>query len=73
MSALEQRGLGLRLRSDTLFRLITEGTDELQTHGYARKGRENVVGPMPPYGDIIENSDDLWKIVTFIQSLHKKS
>lgn len=57
---------------DTLFRLITLGSDDLQAEGYSRKGRENVVGPMPPYGDIIENSDDLWKIVTFIQSLHQK-
>lgn len=58
--------------ADTLFRLITLGSDDLQAEGYARKGRENVVGPMPPYVDIIENGDDLWKIVTFIQSLHKK-
>ncbi|WP_181702193.1 c-type cytochrome [Chthonobacter albigriseus] len=57
---------------DTLFRLIAKGTDDLQADGYARKGRENVVGPMPPYVDIIENGDDLWKIVAFIQSLHKK-
>lgn len=57
---------------DTLYRLIALGSDDLQAQGYARKGRENVVGPMPPYVDIIENGDDLWKIVAFIQSLHKK-
>lgn len=57
---------------DTLFRLITLGSEDLQAEGYARKGRESVVGPMPPYADIIENGDDLWKIVAFIQSLHKK-
>ena len=35
---------------DTLFRLVTLGSDELQKQGYTRKGRENVVGPMPPDG-----------------------
>lgn len=58
--------------ADTLFRLIALGSDDLQAEGYARKGRENVVGPMPPYVDIIENGDDLWKIVAYIQSLHGK-
>ena len=53
---------------DTLFRLITLGSDELQKHGYARKGRENVVGPMPPFGAIVKNADDLWKAITFIRS-----
>ena len=28
-----------------------------------RKGSENVVGPMPPYGDIIKTEDDIWKIM----------
>jgi len=53
---------------DTLFRLVTLGSDELQKQGYTRIGRENVVGPMPPFGSIIKNSDDLWKIFTFIRS-----
>jgi mono/diheme cytochrome c family protein len=53
---------------DTLFRLVTLGTDELQKQGYMRKGRENVVGPMPPFGTIIKSSDDLWKILAFIRS-----
>ena len=53
---------------DTLFRLVTLGSDELQKAGYTRKGRENVVGPMPPFGAIIKNSDDLWKIITFVRS-----
>jgi mono/diheme cytochrome c family protein len=53
---------------DTLFRLVTLGTDELQKQGYMRKGRENVVGPMPPFGAIIKNSDDLWKIFAFVRS-----
>ena len=41
---------------------------ELQKQGYTRKGRENVVGPMPPFGTIIKNSDDLWKILAFVRS-----
>ena len=53
---------------DTLFRLVTLGSDELQKAGYTRTGRENVVGPMPPFGAIIKNSDDLWKIFAFIRS-----
>lgn len=53
---------------DTLFRLVTLGSDELQKQGYTRKGRENVVGPMPPFGAILKNSDDLWKILAFVRS-----
>lgn len=53
---------------DTLFRLVTLGSDELQKQGYTRKGRENVVGPMPPFGTIIQNADDLWKILAFVRS-----
>jgi mono/diheme cytochrome c family protein len=53
---------------DTLFRLVTLGSDELQKAGYSRIGRENVVGPMPPFGAIIKNSDDLFKIITFIRA-----
>ncbi|HEY4445491.1 MAG TPA: c-type cytochrome [Steroidobacteraceae bacterium] len=53
---------------DTLFRLVTLGTDELQKQGYMRKGHENVVGPMPPFGAIIKNADDLWKILVFVRS-----
>ena len=53
---------------DTLFRLVTLGSDELQKQGYMRKGHENVVGPMPPFGAIIKSSDDLWKIFAFVRS-----
>jgi mono/diheme cytochrome c family protein len=54
---------------DTLFRLIALGSDGLQAQGYSRKGSENVVGPMPAQGTIVKSNDDLWKIVTWIQSL----
>lgn len=53
---------------DTIFRLATLGSDELQKQGYTRKGRENVVGPMPPMGGIVKNADDLWKIFAFVRS-----
>jgi mono/diheme cytochrome c family protein len=53
---------------DTLFRLVTLGSDELQKRGYVRKGHENVVGPMPPHGAIVKTDDDLWKIITFIRA-----
>jgi len=53
---------------DTLFRLVTLGSDELQKAGYVRKGREPVVGPMPPFGAIVKSSDDLFKILAFVRS-----
>lgn len=53
---------------DTLFRLVTLGSNELQKHGYTRIGHENVVGPMPPFGTIIKSADDLWKILAFVRS-----
>ena len=53
---------------DTLFRLATLGSVELQKAGYTRIGQENVVGPMPPFGGIIKSADDLWRILAFIRS-----
>jgi mono/diheme cytochrome c family protein len=59
---------------DTLFRLITLGTgslspnDAFQNQGFVRKGSENVVGPMPPYGDIIKTEDVIWKIIAWIRA-----
>ena len=58
---------------DTLFRLITLGTGSLspggafQKQGFVRKGSEAVVGPMPPYGEIIKTDDDIWKIIAWIR------
>ena len=53
---------------DTLFRLVTLGSIELQKAGYTRIGQENVVGPMPPFGGIIKSADELWKILAFVRS-----
>jgi mono/diheme cytochrome c family protein len=58
---------------DTLFRLVTLGSIALQAKGYTRKGHENVVAPMPPFGGIIPTEDDLWKVMTFIRSAYKGS
>ncbi|MFO7478762.1 MAG: c-type cytochrome [Methyloceanibacter sp.] len=58
---------------DTLFRLIALGSDELQKQGYSRKGSENVVGPMPPFGEIVKSDDDMWKIIAFIRSVNPAS
>jgi mono/diheme cytochrome c family protein len=53
---------------DTLFRLVSLGSDELQKKGYTRTGHENVVGPMPPMGAIVPTDDDLWHILAFVRS-----
>jgi mono/diheme cytochrome c family protein len=53
---------------DSLFRLVTLGSIELQKRGYTRQGLITAAGPMPPMGSIVEDSDDLWKILAFIRS-----
>jgi len=58
---------------DTLFRLVTLGSDALQAKGYMRVGMEKVVGPMPPMGAIVGTDDDLWKIITFVRSKYTGS
>lgn len=57
---------------DTLYRLIALGSDEFTKQtGISRKGRENVVGPMPGHGAIVKTDDDMWKIITFIRSVYR--
>jgi mono/diheme cytochrome c family protein len=53
---------------DTLFRLVSLGSDALQSKGYTRTGHENVVGPMPPMGAIVGTDDNLWRILAFVRS-----
>jgi mono/diheme cytochrome c family protein len=61
---------------DTLFRIIALGTGALspggafQKQGFVRKGSENVVGPMPPFGEIIKADDDIWKIIAWIKLIY---
>lgn len=54
---------------DTLFRLIVLGSQELQKAGYSRKGQEGVVGPMPPYKDLVDDEDRIWKAIAWIRSV----
>ena len=54
---------------DTLFRLITLGSVELQKQGFSPVKHETVPGPRPPFGGIIKTSDDLWRIIAFIRSV----
>jgi mono/diheme cytochrome c family protein len=56
---------------DTLFRLIALGSVDLQKAGYHRKGTEGVVGPMPPFGELIDNDQEVWKIIAWIRTLFK--
>ncbi|MGC1178033.1 MAG: c-type cytochrome [Methyloceanibacter sp.] len=58
---------------DTLFRLVTLGSDGLQKDGYSRVKHEIVVGPMPPFGGIIKSSDELWKVIAWIRSVNPSS
>lgn len=51
-----------------MFRLVTLGSIELQKKGYTRQGLITSAAPMPPMGFMIKDSDDLWKILTFIRS-----
>jgi mono/diheme cytochrome c family protein len=61
---------------DTLFRVIALGTgrlspgDTFAKQGFVRKGSENVVGPMPPFGQIIETDDKIWKIIAWLRTVH---
>lgn len=54
---------------DTLFRLITLGSQELQKQGYARKGQETVVGPMMPFGELIDDETKLWKVIAWMRTI----
>jgi mono/diheme cytochrome c family protein len=60
---------------DILFRVIALGTgslspeDAFRRQGFVRKGSENVVGPMPPFGDIFKTDDEIWKLIAWIRSV----
>ena len=57
---------------DILFRLITEGSQDLQkNYSLKRKGSEGVVGPMPPFGSLVKSDDEMWKIIAYIHTLYK--
>ncbi|MFO1506868.1 MAG: c-type cytochrome [Lysobacterales bacterium] len=55
---------------DTLFRLVTLGSEQLQASGYSRV---HVLIPalMPPQGGFtVKKTGDLWKIITWIKSMN---
>lgn len=57
---------------DTLFRLITLGSDGLKKkYNVQRKGQEGVVGPMPPYHELIDDETKLWKIIAWLRTIWK--
>ena len=55
---------------DVLFRLITLGSVDLEKEGYKRLTYGTVHAPMPPMGETIKTSDQLWKIIAFIRSIN---
>jgi mono/diheme cytochrome c family protein len=57
---------------DTLFRLVTLGSGELQKEGFKRLEQGSVAGTMPAMGSAIKTSDDLWKIIAWIRSINPK-
>lgn len=56
---------------DTLFRLVTLGSVGLQKKGFERIAMENIVGPMPPFGELIKDDEELFEILAYIRSLYK--
>jgi mono/diheme cytochrome c family protein len=55
---------------DTLFRLITLGSQEFKKkYKVERKGQETVVGPMPDFGAIMDDETKLWKAIAWIRSV----
>lgn len=55
---------------DTLFRLVSLGSQKLQADGYTVQALESVVAPMPSMGPLIKTDGDLWEIITWIRSAY---
>lgn len=55
---------------DTLFRLVSLGSQKLQADGYTVKTLQSVVGFMPSMGPLMHSDGDLWKIITWIRSAY---
>ncbi len=55
---------------DTLFRLITLGSLDLQKAGFEHLGGPTGM-PMPPFGGLIKSDTELWQIITWIRSVYK--
>jgi mono/diheme cytochrome c family protein len=57
------------MQDDTLFRLVTLGSVDLQKAGFDHLGGQG--NPMPPFGGIIKSDEELWDIITWIRSIYK--
>ena len=58
---------------DTLFRLVTLGSMGLQAKGYTRIGMENIVAPMPPFGELIKTDEQLFELLAYVRTLYRGS
>ena len=57
---------------DTLFRLVTLGSQKLQDAGYARISPETPALMPQQGGTTLTKAGDLWKIITWIKSMNAK-
>jgi len=57
------------MADDTLFRLVALGSVELEKQDFAHLAGPGT--PMPPFGNIINSDDELWKMITWIRSIYK--
>ncbi|MDN5939676.1 MAG: c-type cytochrome [Salinisphaera sp.] len=61
-------------KPDTLYRLITLGTKKLQSkYGLTRNMMQAVQGAMPAVGPTFDNTEDVWKVVTWVESMHMEN
>jgi mono/diheme cytochrome c family protein len=57
---------------DTLFRLVTLGSQKLQQAGYSRVNEETPAYMPQQGGTTLTKAGDLWKIITWIKSMNAK-
>jgi hypothetical protein len=57
---------------DTLFRLVTLGSQKLQEAGYSRVSTETPAFMPPQGGTTVTKAGDLWKSITWIKSMNAK-
>ena len=57
------------IEDDTLFRLVTLGSLDMEKAGFAHLGGPGL--QMPPFGTLIKSDEELWKILTWVRSIYK--
>lgn len=58
-------------KPDTLYRLVILGSKQLQAkYDYSRNIMQTMRADMPGLGASFDNTEDLWKIITWIESKH---